>query len=148
MTGWFENGSTPREIGSVMLVLCFSTATPEPRAEGSSPSAPAKESRRSNRFFGFLLWAKMALNCGTRSVRRGAGRQWRPFSADRAGRRDKSLLLQNRSTFRFCFVPLLTFSSGTSSKEHQFGGCGFCVWYAQRLKSSVIPFNLAVSFLT
>ncbi len=77
-----------------MRFASFSTSTPKPRAEGSSPSAPAKESRRSNCFFGFLLWAKMALNCGTRSVRRGAGRQWRPFSVDRAGRRDKSLLAQ------------------------------------------------------
>ncbi len=62
---------------------------------------------------------KNSLNCGTRSVRRGAGALWAPFSADRAGRRDKSLLLQICSIFRFCFALLLTFPSGTSSKEHQ-----------------------------
>ena len=70
--------------------LRFLTSTPKPRAEGSSPSAPAKNSATA---FAVALFFRNGSGRirGTRSVSRGAGRRWRPSSADRAGRRDKSV---------------------------------------------------------
>ncbi len=111
-----------------MRSASFSTATPKPRAEGSSPSAPAKESRRSNRFFGFLLWEKMALNCGTRSVLRGVGALWAPFSADRAGRRDKSLLAQFWALFSHLASSVSTVSVWYIIKRASKSWSGFPHW--------------------
>ncbi len=124
----FRNGSTPPKNPVAMRSTSFSTSTPKPRAEGSSPSAPAKESRRSNCFFGFLLWAKMALNCGTRSVRRGAGALWAPFSADRAGRRAKSLLAQFWALFSHLASSVPTVSVWYIIKRASIFGGVFLHW--------------------
>ena len=113
-------------------------------------------------------------NRGVRSVARGAGRRWRPSSADRAGRRDKSALnvisffagvliryrpsspalipfsTQNAPGFAFfglIWVRFLFF--------RPFGRAKFSSWFlctlphsVYRLKSLVIPLSRDVSFLT
>ena len=53
---------------------------PKPRAEGSSPSAPAKSKTVTERWpFLFWHWVKWFRLRGTRSVLRGAGLRWRPL---------------------------------------------------------------------
>ena len=42
---WETCGPTVRKSGWYMSADVFSTSTPKPRAEGSSPSAPAKKAR-------------------------------------------------------------------------------------------------------
>ena len=54
--------------------------SPKPRAEGSSPSAPAKSKTVTERWpFLFWHWVKWFRLRGTRSVLRGAGLRWRPL---------------------------------------------------------------------
>ena len=82
---------------------CVSTSTPKPRAEGSSPSAPAKNSATAFAVALFFVTGRNVLatrhGCALRSACRGVSeRQWRS-AANRPRRQPRQVLLplpQNR----------------------------------------------------
>ena len=90
-------GSTAGKTGFYMSVHAFSTSTPKPRAEGSSPSAPATDkSRNSLESRDFLVFG-----CG--GIRSRKPVHFACFALH----------------FRIRRHPFLTFPSGTSSINHQ-----------------------------
>ena len=64
-------GGKRRELANMLSEWNNSTSTPKPRAEGSSPSAPAKENKHGNGRACFL-YEKDYRTLGTRSVSWGA----------------------------------------------------------------------------
>ena len=109
-----------------MSANAFSTSTPKPRAEGSNPSAPAKDlARNSLEFRAFLVF----LGGGMRSTM--------PLSM--------ACILR---FFRIWSYPFLTFPSGTSSINHQkFGAAILLCWPRSKIEPVCYPLQAGRVFL-
>ena len=111
-----------------MFVHAFSTSTPKPRAEGSNPSAPAKDlARNSLEFRAFLVF-------------------WGGGDAVY----DVALYGVYFALFSFLFVSVSSFSVWyIINKSSKIWGALSCfTGLGQKLNPSVIPCRRVVSFLT